>query len=269
MHIRKIFRNEAASKKRPKFNYDALYEAICEEALFPDKYLPRLRKAIYAGAYDAIFSKLRSWNGSSDPTEIAMDFDPLFRSFIEADVSLQDPPVVLEISDDSPTEDILTRYRFKDRSGKMHYAFQYDGGDVFTVDKAEFDAWNDGSGEEDESAKATVTSRNLRRFYKDLQAALKKVGRDGYDSFDEFKDDLEGIGQAILFNVATDDEYDAWCQSHKGKDTGFTDHYFKVADDAIKKIKAPLAAKYTGFDVDSDKDDTQVFVFLTVDAIGD
>ena len=268
MHIRKIFRNEAAPKKGSKFNYDAIYKAICEEAGFPDEYLAPLRKAIYAGAYDAIFSKLRSWIGSSDPTDIAVDFDPLFRSFIEADVSLKNPPVVLEISDDSPTENIMTRYRFKDGSGKIHYAFQYDGGDVFTVDKAEFDSWNDGS-EEDESAKAAVTSRNLRRFYKDLQAALKKVDRDGYDSFDEFKDDLEGIGQAILFNVATDDEYDAWCQAHNGKDTGFTDHYFKVADDAIKEIKAALSAKYTGFDIDSDTDDTQVFVFLTVDAIGD
>ncbi len=119
------------------------------------------------------------------------------------------------------------------------------------------------------SSKVAVTAQNLDAFYDDLQAALNKAGYDPFDSFDEFSDDLEGIGQVGLFNVASDDEYSAWCDSHGGEDTGYADHYFKVADRAAKKIKAALSAKYTGFDIDSDKDDTQIFVFLTVDAIGD
>ena len=264
MHIKKIFRNEAAAKKGPKFNYDAIYNAICEEGVFPKEYSASLRTAIYAGAYDAILAKLRRWIGSSDPTDIAADFDPLFRSFIEAGISLQDPPAVLEISDDSPTEDIVTRYRFKDNSGKIYYAFQYDGGDVDVVDKATFNSWGDADSE-NESAKTSVTEQNLDAFYKDLQAALKKCGYDSEESFDDFSDELENIGQVTLFNVATDDEYDAWCKAHNGKGAGFADHYFEVADTSIKKIKAALSRKYTGFDIDSDKDDTQVFVFLTVD----
>ena len=141
MHIKKIFRSEAFSKREQQFDYDAIYEAICDEALFPEGYLPALRTAIFAGTYDAILSKVSSLIGSSDPTDIAVNFDPLFRSFIEADISLQEPPELVEISDDSPTGDIVARYCFKDRSGEMHYAFQEDGGDVSVVDKDDYDSW--------------------------------------------------------------------------------------------------------------------------------
>ena len=119
------------------------------------------------------------------------------------------------------------------------------------------------------ASKVAVTEQNLDDFYNDLHAALKNAGYEPFDSFDEFRDDLEGIGQVVLFNVADDDEYSAWCDSHDGDDAGYADHYIEVADSAAKKIKAALSDKYTGFDIDSDKDDIQVFVFLTIDAIGD
>lgn len=110
---------------------------------------------------------------------------------------------------------------------------------------------------------------DLQSFYNDLNAELEKIGASGYDTFDEFEEELEdyGGGGIHLYNVASDDEYDAWCKEHGDSDDGYTGHYFEKADSQIKKLTAALKQKYRGFSFDSDKDDTQIFVMLSVDGM--
>lgn len=110
---------------------------------------------------------------------------------------------------------------------------------------------------------------NLHSFYQDLNAELKTIGKSSYDSFDEFESELEDYGGSgiHLYNVASDDEYDAWCEEHEDSDKGYSDHYFKTADSQTKTLTAALKKKYRGFSFDFDKDDTQIFVMLSVDGM--
>ena len=76
------------------------------------------------------------------------------------------------------------------------------------------------------------------------------------------------MGSAHLFNVASDDEYEAWEEEHESSE-GYSDHYFDIAEKYIKRINRVLGAKWSGYSLDSDKDDTQIFVTLIVDGMGD
>jgi len=117
------------------------------------------------------------------------------------------------------------------------------------------------------SSQIEVNSDNLEEFFVDLNAALSKIGYDVED-YDEFEEELNDMGLAHLFNVASDDEYDEWEEDH-GSSEGYSDHYFAIAEKYIRKIKRELSSKWTGFDLDSDEDDTMIWVELYVDGIGD
>ena len=96
-----------------------------------------------------------------------------------------------------------------------------------------------------------LAAGDLEAFFEDLNAALERVGFDTEEDFDEFEEELNDMGSAHLFNVASDDQYEAWEEEHDG-DEGYSDHYF-----------------WAGYSLDSDKDDTQIFVTLSVDGMGD
>lgn len=113
-----------------------------------------------------------------------------------------------------------------------------------------------------------LAADNLEGFFEDLNAALDRVGLDPVEDFDEFEEELNGMGSAHLFNVASDDEYEAW-EEENGSGEGYSDHYFDIAEKYISKVKRELSRKWSGFEIDSDKDDTQIFVTLIVDGMGD
>jgi hypothetical protein len=112
-----------------------------------------------------------------------------------------------------------------------------------------------------------LAADDLAGFFADLNVVLERVGYDVED-FDEFEEELNDMGLAHLFNVASDDEYDEWEEDH-GSSEGYSDHYFAIAEKYIRKIKRELSSKWTGFDLDSDEDDTMIWVELHVDGMGD
>ena len=113
-----------------------------------------------------------------------------------------------------------------------------------------------------------LAADDLEGFFEDLNAALDRVGFDTVEDYDEFEEELNDMGSAHLFNVASDDEYEAWEEENDG-DEGYSDHYFEIAEKLIKRINRALAAKWSGYSLDSDQDDTQIFVTLSVDGMGD
>lgn len=113
-----------------------------------------------------------------------------------------------------------------------------------------------------------LAAGDLEGFFEDLNAALERVGFDTVEDYDEFEEELNDMGSAHLFNVASDDEYEAWEEEHDG-DEGYSDYYFGVAAKVCKRINRLLGANWAGFSLDSDKDDTQIFVTITVDGMGD
>lgn len=113
-----------------------------------------------------------------------------------------------------------------------------------------------------------LAAGDLERFFADLNAVLERVGYDTVEDFDEFEEELNDMGSAHLFNVASDDQYEAWEEDHDG-DEGYSEHYFKVADRVCKRINRLLGANWSGFSLDYDEDDTQIFVMLYVDGMGD
>jgi hypothetical protein len=113
-----------------------------------------------------------------------------------------------------------------------------------------------------------LAADDLEGFFEDLNAALDRVGFDPVEDFDEFEEELNDMGSAHLFNVASDDEYESWEEENDG-DEGYSDHYFELAEKIIKRINRALAAKWSGYSLDSDKDDTQIFVTIIVDGMGD
>lgn len=113
-----------------------------------------------------------------------------------------------------------------------------------------------------------LAADDLEGFFEDLNAVLERVGFDTEEDFDEFEEELNDMGSAHLFNVASDDEYEAWEEENDG-DEGYSDHYFELAEKIIKRINRALAAKWSGYSLDSDQDDTQIFVTISVDGMGD
>lgn len=113
-----------------------------------------------------------------------------------------------------------------------------------------------------------LAADNLEGFFEDLNAALERAGFDPVEEFEDFEEELNDMGSAHLFNVASDDEYDEWEEEHDDGE-GYVDHYFKLADKICKRITRTLGAKWSGFSLDYDKDDTQIFVLLYVDGMGD
>lgn len=113
-----------------------------------------------------------------------------------------------------------------------------------------------------------LAAGDLEAFFEDLNAVLERVGFDTEEDFDEFEEELNDMGSAHLFNVASDDEYEAWEEENDG-DEGYSDHYFELAEKIIKRINRALAAKWSGYSLDSDQDDTQIFVTISVDGMGD
>lgn len=113
-----------------------------------------------------------------------------------------------------------------------------------------------------------LAAGDLEGFFEDLNAVLERVGFDTVEDYDEFEEELNDMGSAHLFNVASDDQYEAWEEEHDG-DEGYAEHYFKVANRVCKRINRLLGANWAGYSLDSDKDDTQIFVTLSVDGIGD
>ncbi len=113
-----------------------------------------------------------------------------------------------------------------------------------------------------------LAADDLEGFFEDLNAALDRVGFDPVEDFNEFEEELNDMGSAHLFNVASDDEYEAWEEENDG-DEGYSDHYFELAEKIIKRINRVLGAKWSGYSLDSDEDDTQIFVTLSVDGMGD
>ena len=110
---------------------------------------------------------------------------------------------------------------------------------------------------------------HLLAFYEELKAVLDQLGFNiSTANFEEFTDELNGMGSTHLFNVANDDEYMKWEEEH-GTDDGYSDHYLGIAEDLCKKINSALRPKFWGFEADCDVDDTQVMVTLTVDGMGD
>lgn len=113
-----------------------------------------------------------------------------------------------------------------------------------------------------------LAADDLEGFFAALNAVLERVGYDSVEDFDEFEEELNDIGSAHLFNVASDDEYEAW-EEDQGGDEGYSEHYFKVADRVCKRINRLLGANWAGYSLDYDRDDTQIFVTLYVDGMGD
>lgn len=113
-----------------------------------------------------------------------------------------------------------------------------------------------------------LAAGDLEGFFADLNAVLERVGFDTVEDYDEFEEELNDMGSAQLFNVASDDQYEAWEEEHDG-DEGYSDHYFKVADRVCKRINRLLGANWAGYSLDYDQDDTQIFVTISVDGIGD
>ena len=113
-----------------------------------------------------------------------------------------------------------------------------------------------------------LAAGDLEGFFADLNVVLERVGFDTVEDYDEFEEELNDMGSAHLFNVAGDDQYEEWEEEHDG-DEGYSDHYFKVADRVCKRINRLLGATWAGYSLDSDKDDTQIFVTLSVDGMGD
>lgn len=113
-----------------------------------------------------------------------------------------------------------------------------------------------------------LAADDLEGFFADLNVALQRAGYDEVEDFDEFEEELNDMGSAHLFNVASDDEYEAWEEDHDG-DEGYSEHYFAVAGKVCKKINRLLGANWSGYSLDFDKDDTQIFVMIYVDGIGD
>lgn len=113
-----------------------------------------------------------------------------------------------------------------------------------------------------------LAAGDLEGFFADLNVVLERVGFDTVEDYDEFEEELNDMGSAHLFNVASDDQYEAWEEEHDG-DEGYSDYYFGVAAKVCKRINRLLGANWAGFSLDSDKDDTQIFVTITVDGMGD
>lgn len=113
-----------------------------------------------------------------------------------------------------------------------------------------------------------LAADDLEGFFADLNVVLERVGYDTVEDFDEFEEELNDMGSAHLFNVASDDQYEAWEEDHDG-DEGYSEHYFKVADRVCKRINRLLGANWAGYSLDYDKDDTQIFVMLYVKGMGD
>lgn len=113
-----------------------------------------------------------------------------------------------------------------------------------------------------------LAADDLEGFFADLNVVLERVGFDTVEDYDEFEEELNDMGSAHLFNVASDDQYEAWEEEHDG-DEGYSDYYFGVAAKVCKRINRLLGANWSGFSLDSDKDDTQIFVTLSVDGMGD
>lgn len=113
-----------------------------------------------------------------------------------------------------------------------------------------------------------LAAGDLEGFFADLNVVLERVGFDTVEDYDEFEEELNDMGSTHLFNVASDDQYEDWEEEHDG-DEGYAEHYFKVADRVCKRINRLLGANWAGYSLDSDKDDTQIFVTLSVDGMGD
>jgi hypothetical protein len=117
------------------------------------------------------------------------------------------------------------------------------------------------------SSKREVGPDNMEEFYEDLNAAMSKVGC-SVEDYEEFEEDLNDIGIVHLITLADDEEYDAWKEEH-GSSKGYSDHYFAIGEKYIRKLKSDLSRKWTGFDIDSDEDDTMIWVELYVYSMGD
>lgn len=95
---------------------------------------------------------------------------------------------------------------------------------------------------------------DLKGFFSDVNSAIAKFGY-GLESFDDFEEELEDAGYALLF---TED-----------KNVDDLDDLYDEIDGKIAKIKSKLSTKWTGFDIDSDGEEEEIFVTLTVDDMGD
>lgn len=104
-----------------------------------------------------------------------------------------------------------------------------------------------------ESIKMSPSS-NLEEFFNDLNRLLEQNGY-GMESFDDFEEELEDAGYALLF---TED-----------KNVDDLDALYDEIDGKIANIKRNLSRKWTGFDIDSDGEEEEIFVTLTVDDMGD
>ena len=144
------------------------------------------------------------------------------------------------------------------RNKPMMYWVMYTDGYGKNVSRSTYS--HAGAAEEAHSPKKKAAD-NLEEFYRALPEC-------GYESFEEFEEELENFeGTVHIYNVAGDDEYSEWEESH-GSGAGYTDHYFAEADKLIKGWTGTLKAKgFTGFSFDSDSEDTAVFITLTIDGM--
>lgn len=108
-----------------------------------------------------------------------------------------------------------------------------------------------------ESIKMSPSS-NLEEFFGDLNSLLEQNGY-GMESFDDFEEELEDAGYALLFTEETGDIDD---------DADLDALYYEI-DGKIAKIKRKLSRKWTGFDIDSEGDEGEILVTLTVDGMGE
>ena len=104
-----------------------------------------------------------------------------------------------------------------------------------------------------ESIKMSPSS-NLEEFFNDLNSLLEQNGY-GMESFDDFEEELEDAGYALLFT--------------EEKDVDDLDALYDEIDRKIANIKRKLSRKWTGFDIDSDGEEEEIFITLTVDDMGD
>ena len=95
---------------------------------------------------------------------------------------------------------------------------------------------------------------DLESFFDDVNAALDKFGY-GVEYFEDFEGDLEDSGSTVLF---TED-----------RDVDNLDALYDQIDRKISKIKRELSRKWEGFDIDSDGEDEEIYVTLTVDSLSD